>query len=169
MGKRDQGGEGLQLGLFDERRVVDREGPRSRFNAEASYAESIFRSSLGDSDACVSALHRSHEAYADGLDLYRQAVSRFPDVPVLHQGRGCCAGHQELHDEAIEASKAALALEPDNQTYVNDLGWSLFRAGRIDEAKATLERATAMDHTDIRARNNLSLCKEALERRATEG
>ena len=62
------------------------------------------------------------QAYGDGLLLYRRAVARFPAVPVLHQGRGCCAGHEGQHEEAIEASRVALSLEPDNQQYVNDLG-----------------------------------------------
>jgi len=105
------------------------------------------------------------EAYADGLKVYRRGVDRFPDVPVLHQGRGCCAGHQGLHDEAIDASRAALALEPDNQQFVNDLGWSLFEAGRLEEAREHLERATAMDPADGLARENLKLCREALEGR----
>jgi hypothetical protein len=34
--------------------------------------------------------------YEDGMALYRRAVSRFPGATVLHQGLGCCAGHQGL-------------------------------------------------------------------------
>src|SRR5574341_2386981 len=75
-------------------------------------------------------------AYSDGLELYRQARARFPKVAAFHQGIGCCAGHEGHHDEAIAASRTALALEPDNQKFVNDLGWSLYRAGIIDEARA---------------------------------
>jgi len=63
------------------------------------------------------------------------------------------------HDEAIAASRAALALEPDNQKLVNDLGWSLQQAGIIDEARAILERAVAMDPTDELARENLRICR----------
>jgi tetratricopeptide (TPR) repeat protein len=99
-------------------------------------------------------------AYKDGLELYRSAVEWFPAAAVLHQGIGCCAGHEECHEEAIAASERALQLEPDNQKFVNDLGWSLLEAGRITEARCTLERAVSMDPSDELARENLRLCKE---------
>ena len=97
-------------------------------------------------------------AYADGLELFQGAVNRFPKVAVFHQGVGCCAGHQGRHDEAIAASHAALALEPANQKLLNDLGWSLYLAGRKDEARTVLERAVAMDPTYELAAENLRLC-----------
>jgi tetratricopeptide (TPR) repeat protein len=99
-------------------------------------------------------------AYKDGLELYRSAVERFPAVAVLHQGIGCCAGHEECHAEAIAASERALELEPDNQKFVSDLGWSLLEAGRIQEARRTLERAVSMDPSNALSRENLRLCKE---------
>jgi Flp pilus assembly protein TadD len=185
------------------------------FNAEAAYADSIFRCALGDIEGSVVALRHSLKmvptyapailsmgsveyqrgrrargrrlflslfalpedttdlfeiidkagdfliqrgAYSDGLELYRQAATRFPKVAVFHQGIGCCAGHEGHHDEAIAASRAALALEPNNQKFVNDLGWSLFQAGVIDEARAVLERAVAMDPSDELATENLRIC-----------
>ena len=157
----------------------------NRFQAEAAYAGSIFRSAIGDIRGSVSELEQAlrwdpsyapailtmgsieyqrkkrargkryflslltlpdepadictiidkagdfliqMKAYGDGLDLYRAAGAKYPRVAVFHQGVGCCAGHQNLHDEAIAASRRALELEPDNQKYVNDLGWCLLEA-----------------------------------------
>jgi len=54
-----------------------------------------------------------------------------------------------------------LELEPDNQKLVNDLGWSLFQAGRLKEAEEVLLKAVAMDPADELARENLRLCKYA--------
>jgi tetratricopeptide (TPR) repeat protein len=193
----------------------------SLFAAEAAYADSIFRTALGDSQGCIDALRCSlefmptyapallslgtteyqlgHRAkgwnlfmklfalpddtkdlcviidkagdflirlgrYEDGIALYRRAASRFPGAAVLHQGLGCCAGHQGLHGEAISASRAALALEPDNQKFVNDLGWSLYQAGSIEEARTVLERAAAMDKTDKLAAENLRICMSSGKR-----
>jgi len=96
--------------------------------------------------------------YADGLELYRRAAARFPKTAVFHQGIGCCAGHEGHHEEAIAASRAALALEPDNQKFVNDLGWSLYQAGAFGDARAVLERAVAMDPADELAAENLRIC-----------
>ncbi len=86
---------------------------------------------------------------------------RFPGHAALHQGVGCCAGHEGRHDEAIAASKAALALDPENQKFVNDLGWSLFEASLLDEASQVLKQAVAMDPSDDLARENLRYCNEA--------
>ena len=101
------------------------------------------------------------QEYADGFELYSRAVARFPDVVVLHQGVGCCAGHLGQHAEAVAASRRAVGLDPTNQKAVNDLGWSLYEAGRLDEARATLERAVAMDPGDELVAENLRLCKAA--------
>lgn len=94
------------------------------------------------------------------MELYRRAVEKFPAAAVLHQGIGCCAGHESCHEEAIVASEQALQLEPDNQKFVNDLGWCLLEAGRVQEARRTLERAVSMDPSDELARENLRVCKE---------
>jgi Flp pilus assembly protein TadD len=101
-------------------------------------------------------------AYKDGLELYRAAVEKFPSAAALHQGLGCCAGHEGFHEEAVGASRRALELEPGNQKLVNDLGWTLLLAGRFDEAENALGRAVAMDPSDELARENLRLC--AVER-----
>jgi Flp pilus assembly protein TadD len=55
-----------------------------------------------------------------------------------------------------------LALDPENQKYVNDLGWSLFEADLLVEARQVLKRAVAMDPSDDLARENLRYCNEAL-------
>ena len=103
--------------------------------------------------------------YKDGLALYRAAVERFPAVGVFHQGLGCCAGHVGLRDEAVAASERALQLEPDNQKFANDLGWSLLEADRIEEAEKMLERAVSMDPSDELARENLRMCREKISGR----
>jgi tetratricopeptide (TPR) repeat protein len=195
-----------------------------RFAVQGEYAESIFRSALGDTESLIQALERAlkidseyapailamgsveyqrgrldrgkklflslvslpvsssdggesdlidiiDEAgdfliqsgkYADGLELYKAAVERFPNHAVFHQGVGCCAGHEDLHDEAISASEAALELDPENQAYVNDLGWSMFEAGHLIQAKQILTRAVEMDPSDELARENLRICTDKI-------
>jgi Flp pilus assembly protein TadD len=194
----------------------------SDFWVEAEYADSIFRTALGDSEGALAHLKRTLElkptyapailsmgsveyqrgrhaegqrlfqsllslpegtpdlckiideagsfliqigAYKDGAALYRRAIERFPAVAVLHQGLGCCAGHEGRHDEAIAASERAVQLEPDNQKFVNDLGWSLLQAGRLEEAESVLERAVSMDSSDELARENLRISKAKSEQR----
>jgi tetratricopeptide (TPR) repeat protein len=104
------------------------------------------------------------QEYEDALELYRAAAARFPRIAVLHQGVGCCASHERLFDEAVAASQQAFELDPGNQELANDLGYSLFEAGRLKEARTFLEKAVAMDPANELARTNLALCKKKMLR-----
>jgi Flp pilus assembly protein TadD len=103
--------------------------------------------------------------YADGLELFQAAAARFPEVGVFHQGAGCCAAHLGRLEEAVAASRRALEIEPENQKFVNDLGWSLTQSGALHEGRAMLERAVAMDLSDDLARENLRQCNDTIARR----
>jgi len=120
-------------------------------------------------DTAGSFLIRSKK-YADGLDLFRGAVERFPDRSSLNQGLGCCAGHEGFFDEAVAAYEKALALDPNSQELTNDLGWSLYELGRLERARDLLLRVVSMDSSDELARGNLRICQQALsKKRASEG
>ncbi|MCF8052981.1 MAG: tetratricopeptide repeat protein [Desulfobacterales bacterium] len=97
--------------------------------------------------------------YEEGIELYQAAVERFSERAALYQGLGCCAGHKGLFEKAVDASRRALELEPENQKLINDLGWSLFQAGRLKEAEEVLLKAVAANPSDDIARENLRLCK----------
>ena len=202
-----------------DKRSDDPSGSWQLFQAEAAYAEGIFRMSLGDLEASIAATkqaleikpnyppavltmgsieyQRGREAegkklllslmslpddagdlwevidkagsflierrkYADGRKLYRRAVERFPRRAVLYQGLGCCAGHEGFFDEGVAASEKAVELEPENQEFTTDLGWSLFDAGRLMEARELLLRAVSMNPSDELARENLRICEQEL-------
>lgn len=107
-------------------------------------------------------------AYGDGLALYRAAVAKFPAVAVFHQGLGCCAGHEGIHEEAVAASERASQLDPGSQELVNDLGWSLYEADRLEEAEKVLERAVSLDPSDELARENLRVCRVQISTHGNE-
>src|SRR2546421_448364 len=48
------------------------------------------------------------EQYADGLQLFREAASKFPEVAEFQEGIGCCAGHKGFIDEALAAGRRAI-------------------------------------------------------------
>ncbi len=108
----------------------------------------------------------SRSDYRDGFELYQRATARFPDVAALHQGLCLCAGRQGHQDIALAAAEAALALEPDNQELVNDLGWTLYERGEPDRALPFLQRAVELDPQDTLAAENLRICREAREEHA---
>jgi tetratricopeptide (TPR) repeat protein len=105
----------------------------------------------------------SRSDYHDGFELYQRAAARFPEVAALHQGLCLCAGKQGHPDIALAAAEAALALEPDNQELVNDMGWTLYERGEPERAWPFLQRAVELDPQDALAAENLRICREALD------
>lgn len=101
--------------------------------------------------------------YSDGYRFYLRAARTFPDDAAFLSGLSCCAGYLKRWEEAIAAGEKALALEPDNQHFVNDLGSTYLQAKNLDKAQELLERAVAMKPKDRLARGNLKLCREVLE------
>jgi tetratricopeptide (TPR) repeat protein len=98
--------------------------------------------------------------YRDGSELFKRASARFPGVAALLEGLGCCASHLNLHAESIAASRAALVLEPDNPVHLNDLGWSLFLEGQLEESRNVLRRALELKPDYATAKENLRLAEE---------
>lgn len=53
------------------------------------------------------------------------------------------ADRTERLTEAVELIERALRVEPDNPSYLDSLGWALFKQGKVDEAAGPLGRAAA--------------------------
>lgn len=51
-------------------------------------------------------------------------------------------------NEAVELTRRAVALKPDNGAYIDSLGWALFKVGRVDEALRHIERAAELVQDD---------------------
>ena len=155
----------LALGSVEYQRKYNAKGRRLLLSLVSMLDDTPDRSQI--IDAAGDFLIQSRE-YADGFELYRAAVRRFPDVAVFHQGKGCGAAHMGELQEAVAASRHSLELEPDNQQFVNDLGWSLIESGFLQEALATFERAVVMDPADELARENLRFCDQKITKRRRE-
>jgi tetratricopeptide (TPR) repeat protein len=53
------------------------------------------------------------------------------------------ADRGERLPEAVGYIERALKVEPDNPSYIDSLGWALFKQGRVDEAESHLRKAAA--------------------------
>ena len=51
-------------------------------------------------------------------------------------------------EKAVELTRRAVALKPDNGAYVDSLGWALFKIGRVAEALREIQRAAELVKDD---------------------
>lgn len=89
-------------------------------------------------------------AYEHGqqLDLaeqtYRQLITKDPqDADALNGLSYMLANHGLKLEEAASLAQRALAIEQDNPSYLDTLGWIYFKQSKLDQARPPLERAAA--------------------------
>ena len=77
------------------------------------------------------------------LDTFRRMVARDPENPLARFGLANEALKAGLHEEAREQLEAYLARADDEGNAYGRLADALEQLGRIDEARAALERGVA--------------------------
>jgi tetratricopeptide (TPR) repeat protein len=74
------------------------------------------------------------------------AISSDPkSAPALNSLGYTLADRGERLPEAIAYIERALAIEPDNPSYIDSLGWALFKQGRAQEAEPHLAKAASAE------------------------
>jgi len=110
---------------------------------------------------------------------FREALGVKPDsAPVLNYLGYMNADRGVRVDEAVTLIQRALTLDPENGSYLDSLGWALYRLDRLDQAEQSLRRALAKQATNAVILDHLAdvvmrrgSAREALElwRRALQG
>jgi tetratricopeptide (TPR) repeat protein len=86
--------------------------------------------------------HTQLGEHQQAIAVLTAAVASDPlNAPVLNSLGYTLADRGERLPEAISYIERALKVEPDNPSYVDSLGWALFKQGRIDEAEPHLRKA----------------------------
>jgi tetratricopeptide (TPR) repeat protein len=58
-------------------------------------------------------------------------------------------------NEALDLTRRAVSLDPDNGSYVDSLGWTYYQLGRYDQARGYLERAARLEPEDATLQEHL--------------
>jgi len=83
------------------------------------------------------------EDYLHALALYEAAEAGAPGEPPFMLGTGYSLSKLGRLAESVEKHRAAVALDPQNSRYLNDLGYTLMLAGELEEAEEVLLRSLA--------------------------
>jgi tetratricopeptide (TPR) repeat protein len=87
--------------------------------------------------------------FADAESAFRQVLSKDPDhAAALNYLGYMFAERGERLDESVTLLKKALAIEPDNGSYLDSLGWAYYKADKLDLAVTNLERAAEQLQTN---------------------
>jgi tetratricopeptide (TPR) repeat protein len=83
--------------------------------------------------------------FAESEAVFRQLISREPNnAPALNYLGYMLAERGERLDESVDYIKRALAIDPDNGSYLDSIGWAYFKDGKLDLALDHLKRAADM-------------------------
>lgn len=86
---------------------------------------------------------------------FRQALQLDPALVEAHNALGIAYGQQGRFLDAAGAFRAGLVHAPEAPHLLNNLGYALMRAGQLDEAWASLDRAHRLDKLNPQTSENL--------------
>jgi tetratricopeptide (TPR) repeat protein len=138
--------------------IAQREAKQTQ-QAVATFEEALHEAALDQDNEIVNAkFYFNYGAaaeqagfYEKAADLLRKSIALDPaNAAEAYNYLGYMWADHNIHlDEAEEAIKRALEIEPNNGSYLDSLGWVEFRKGKFDQALVDLLRATKnMDRED---------------------
>ena len=86
-----------------------------------------------------------------------KALAVAPKYGEVYRASGELAAHNYRFDEAVELTRRALALDPDNPRALADLGTHLLRTGDETGARAALEASFKLDPFNVSTFNQLGM------------
>jgi tetratricopeptide (TPR) repeat protein len=80
--------------------------------------------------------------YAESEALFRQLIAKEPENAVALNYLGyMLAERGERLNESVDFIKRALAIDPDNGSFLDSIGWAYFKDGKLDLALDNLKKA----------------------------
>jgi tetratricopeptide (TPR) repeat protein len=99
--------------------------------------------------------------------VYRDLIKKNPENAEAMNDLGYMFAERDRKlDDAVELIKQALAIETDNPSYLDSLGWAYFKQGKADLARDPLERAAAAEPRVSVIQNHLAEAYFRLKRYA---
>ena len=129
--------------------LAQREAKQTQ-QAVITFEEALHEAEANSPEMLTARFYFDYGAAADQAGFYDKAADLLRSSIALDTAKAAeaynylaymFAEHNIRLDEAEEAVKQALALDPDNGAYLDTLGWVNFRKGRFEDALRDLLRA----------------------------
>jgi tetratricopeptide (TPR) repeat protein len=140
------------------------------------------RKKFGDDETLTMRVANAYEGGGRIADAERELRKLMADDPLnanaMNSLSYMLAEHGQKLPEAVELAQRALKIEPDNPSYLDTLGWALFKHGKTAEAIEPLSKAAAVlagnsviqdHHGDVLAKNGKKIEAIAAWQRALAG
>jgi len=134
-------------------------------DAEATYRAvlSEFEGTEGAKQArsMLSAIYAQKKDYEKAEEFLQEVLDEYPDDPGANNDLGYLWADQGKHlERALKMTQFAVEREPDNESYLDSLGWALYRLGRNAEALEKLQKAAELagDEPDAVILDHLGDC-----------
>lgn len=116
----------------------------SRFGED--FASDEIRDVVRQSRLVLSNMAAIRGDHAAAVEWLEQVLDEFPDDPSALNDLGYLWADEGKHlARSLAMISKALEAEPNNAAYHDSLGWVFFRMGKLQEARAELEKAVAKD------------------------
>jgi Flp pilus assembly protein TadD len=149
-----------QLGsdTFEARKKLARElERRGEWTPAFAYADELHRERPRDAETLVlrGTVYRERAMFGEAEKDLLDALSLDGASPEAHAALGILYDVTFRPALAEPQHRVAVKLAPDNPSYLNNLGFSLFLRGKYKEAIEQYEKAASLDPTSRRVRTNL--------------
>jgi tetratricopeptide (TPR) repeat protein len=141
--------------LFVARQAIDA-GHRDQARASIQKALDVNPSSL-DAHALLAALAYVEDKTADFEGEAAKVLAISPAYGEVYRVAGDLAAHNYRFDEAVVLTRRALALQPNDQRALGDLGIHLLRTGDEPAARTALESSFKIDPYNVVTYNLLEM------------
>lgn len=107
--------------------------------SEGDSIKSVVLGVIGDEYHRAGDEKKSYRYYDRALELWDS------NTMVLNNYSYYLSEQDKQLEKALEMAQKVMELEPSNPTYMDTYGWTLFKLGRLEEAKTAIRQAIALD------------------------
>jgi len=79
-------------------------------------------------------------------EIFEKGLQRFPDSTEMMNYLGYTLIDNNIDlDDAIELVRKAVSIEPENEAYLDSLAWGMYKKGRFEESRVSIDEALKFD------------------------